>query len=557
MTLNTAATAATATSAATGGPGETGGPGGTSATGATGATAATVAHSARTVTVSLISHTNAGKTTLARTLLGADVGEVRDAPHVTEFAAAHELISSPAGDRLCLWDTPGFGDSARLVRRMRQAGNPLGWFLSAVWDRWRDRPFWASQQALRHVQAESDVVLYLVNAAETPAAAGYVAPEMDLLAWLGKPVLVLLNQLGAPRHPAEEAADVQAWQAHLADRPLVRAVLPLDAFARCWVHEATLWQAVQGVLVGEPAQAMGRLAAAWSSRRQATFAAALDELAASLARTANSRQAVDAAAGAGPRLRQLGASISARLGGRADDEHPAAQAQAALCAALDAEAAASTGRLIALHRLSGQAQGEIVQRVAGQFALHQRVPEGPAALVGGAVTGALAGLKADLASGGLTLGGGLLTGAVLGALAAAGVARGVNVVRGTGQSWVAWSDEAMAPLVEAALLRYLAVAHFGRGRGDWQASEAPPHWHATVAAALAPQQSALHALWRARAGGLDFAGRAGWPDFGAHASRPELGSHSPALAAALRPLLSCALRDCFERLYPGHHNTAA
>ena len=32
----------------------------------------------------LVSHTNNGKTTLTRTLLGADVGEVRDAAHVTK-----------------------------------------------------------------------------------------------------------------------------------------------------------------------------------------------------------------------------------------------------------------------------------------------------------------------------------------------------------------------------------------------------------------------------------------------------------------------------------------
>jgi ribosome biogenesis GTPase A len=38
---------------------------------------------ATTVSLSLVSHTNVGKTTLARTLLGRDVGEVRDAPHVT------------------------------------------------------------------------------------------------------------------------------------------------------------------------------------------------------------------------------------------------------------------------------------------------------------------------------------------------------------------------------------------------------------------------------------------------------------------------------------------
>ena len=71
-----------------------------------------------TVTLSLISHTNAGKTTLARTLLAADVGEVRDAPHVTTRAEMFTLIESAAGDQLLLWDTPGFGDSARLARRL-------------------------------------------------------------------------------------------------------------------------------------------------------------------------------------------------------------------------------------------------------------------------------------------------------------------------------------------------------------------------------------------------------------------------------------------------------
>ena len=101
--------------------------------------------------LSLVSHTNVGKTTLARTLLGRDVGEVRDAPHVTEFADAYEMLRTRRGETLRLWDTPGFGDSVRLLQRMQQSGNPLGWFLSQVWDRWRDRPFWASQQALRHV----------------------------------------------------------------------------------------------------------------------------------------------------------------------------------------------------------------------------------------------------------------------------------------------------------------------------------------------------------------------------------------------------------------------
>ena len=91
------------------------------------------------IALSLISHTNAGKTTVARTLLGRDVGEVRDAPHVTVDNVGYSLLETPDGDELILWDTPGFGDSARLAKRLRQQGNPIGWFLGQVWDRFRDR----------------------------------------------------------------------------------------------------------------------------------------------------------------------------------------------------------------------------------------------------------------------------------------------------------------------------------------------------------------------------------------------------------------------------------
>ncbi len=513
-----------------------------------------------TITLSLVSHTNAGKTTLARTLLGADIGEVRDAPHVTEFASMHVLIETPAGDTLQLWDTPGFGDSARLVRRLRGHAHPLGWFLSTVWDRWRDRPFWASQQALRHVREDSDVLLYLVNAAERPGSAGYVEPEMDLLAWVGKPVLVLLNQMGPPRAAADEAQDVEVWRLHLLRWPGVHAVLPLDAFARCWVHELTLMRAVtaalNAALAEAPAEApaaapaagtaaatdetrrnergpaMARLADAWQARREATFAVAMQVLAASLARTAAARETVHGASSWSERLRRLGAALgqtgSAGSGAGADphaDTDPATAAQARLAVVLEAEVRASTAQLLALHGLNGSVSGEIISRVAQQFARHDRLPEGRAAVLGGALAGALTGLKADILSGGLTLGGGLLAGGLLGALGAAGVARGINVVRGTGQSWVAWRNEALDGAAQAALLRYLAVAHFGRGRGDWSLGEAPAHWPPAVAQALARQRAAWTAAWAARSQRLDGA------------------DDIAALAATLQPLLAQAARE--------------
>ena len=221
----------------------------------------------QSIALSLVSHTNVGKTTLARTLLARDVGEVRDAPHVTEFAEQQLLLRSEAGDELLLWDTPGFGDSRRLVARMRLQGQPVGWFLSQVWDRWRDRAFWGSQQVARHVRDTSDVVLYLVNASEPPEAAGYLAPEMDLLGWIGKPVLVLLNQLGPPRAPGADEEDVERWSTRLRDWPQVRRVLPLDAFARCWVHEVALWDALAQVLPPDRQPAMDTLRAAWQAGR--------------------------------------------------------------------------------------------------------------------------------------------------------------------------------------------------------------------------------------------------------------------------------------------------
>jgi hypothetical protein len=47
-----------------------------------------------TISIGLVSHTNAGKTTLARTLLRRDIGEIADRAHVTEVAERHVLIES-------------------------------------------------------------------------------------------------------------------------------------------------------------------------------------------------------------------------------------------------------------------------------------------------------------------------------------------------------------------------------------------------------------------------------------------------------------------------------
>jgi len=474
-----------------------------------------------TVALALVAHTNVGKTTLARTLLAQDVGEVRDAPHVTEIAAVHTLLATEAGDRLMLWDTPGFGDSARLVARLRQAGHPIGWLLREVWDRHRDRPLWCSQQAVRVARGSADVVLYLVNAAEAPQDAGYVASEMQVLRWIGKPVLVLLNQLGPPRPAAEEGAEVERWRAHLQPVDLVRAVLPLDAFARCWVQEGVLLDAVAALLPAERQAAFARLRRAWAARNDARFAESVRAIADQLAAAAVDVEPIDdAAAGTAQRvMRTLGVGASA--------EAARDQAMARLLERLDAGIRASTDRLIALHGLHGSAAQTVLARMREHFSAREKLDEGRAALWSSLVAGALTGLKADLAVGGLTFGAGLLVGGVVGGLAGAGAARGLNRLTGRDRSVVRFSAELLDGLARSSALRYLAVAHFGRGRGEYVEGEAPAFWRDEVERAHASAAQDFMVAWdRARYAEAD------------------------AISAQLAPTVEALLRTLLARLYP-------
>ena len=480
----------------------------------------------QTVSISLVSHTNVGKTTLARTLLARDIGEVRDEAHVTEAAEAQLLIESPQGDRLLLWDTPGFGDSLRLARRMALAGNPIGWLLTEVWDRWRERAFWSSQRALKHVWQQCDVVLYLVDASQAPEDVGYLDAELQVVALTGKPALALLNQL-APG--GDERALEARWRQRLEGAQGVRAVLPLDAFSRCWVQEGVLWQTVAPLLPPARQGAFERLQAAWRERQLAIWRASMAELSRRLVRAALDTQAVESDSWRAS-VRAIGGRLGHALGLRDDAaDAPQQRAMALLAERLDDDVQRSTDTLIRLHSLDGRAGDDVLARLARHYAARNPIDEGKAAIWGGVVTGALAGLKADIASGGLTLGGGLLAGGVIGALTAAGAARGVNLVRGVSQAELRWDPRVLDALLASALLGYLAIAHHGRGRGAWVAQEPPAAWVSAVDAAMARQLSALQALWR----------------------RGDVGeTREEALSLHMRSLVETACTELLEQLYP-------
>jgi hypothetical protein len=445
----------------------------------------------------LISHTNNGKTTLARTLAGIDLGEVRDAAHVTQVAESHVLLETPEGDRLALWDTPGFGDSVRLLRRLELAGNPIGWFLREVFDRYRDKAFWLSQQALRAAKEEADVVLYLVNSSELPQDAGYLPPEMKILAWLGKPVVVLLNQMGPPRPAPAEHAEQQRWQDYLARFPIVRRVLALDAFARCWVHERVFYDAVGALLDPRKQEAYGRIVAQWRTDNEVRFAEAMRAIAAQLIAAVRDRAPVEE----GDKGFLHGALKVVGLGHSAERQRHD-KAMAAMIERLEQRIGESTRTLLALHRIDPGKAARINARLQQNFKVRAPLDKAQAGLLGAVVSGAATGLGADLMAGGLTFGAGALLGGVVGALTMAGAAWGFNTSTERDQSTMSFADDFLRTLLIGSLLRYLAVAHFGRGRGHFVESEAPAFWHEEVERALAGEEETLAKLWqRARSDG--------------------------------------------------------
>lgn len=438
------------------------------------------------IALSLISHTNIGKTTLARTLLRRDIGLVADRAHVTLENHKYTVLETDAGESLQLWDTPGFPNCQKILSRLQGAKNPIIRILTEVWDRFRDRPSWCAQQAVLNVQQEADVVLYLVNATEEPSMAGYIAPELQLLEWIGKPVIVLLNQTGPPRDREAQHRLEQPWKDYFARHGFVRGVHSLDAFSRCWVQEGILFETIQSLLPFHDRHLMNRLFTVWQNANLSVFHTAMEQWAMLVSRAARSR-------------------VMTKGDGSPMDVQKQ-QAVDALLKDLVNEVGATTKAVVALHGLEGDAIGVIQARMEHVEVQRGSQSRGEATLsgtaiggIGGALTsGAYAGLHLDAATGGVSMGlftfAGAVVGGVLGFL---GGEAWAERRAGNTPTPVTWSDEYLDVLVQDVIIRYLAIAHFGRGQGPYVADpEDPRFWIMKVTTLVSTQHTILHEEWK-------------------------------------------------------------
>ncbi|QIL82776.1 DUF3482 domain-containing protein [Diaphorobacter sp. HDW4A] len=497
----------------------------------------------------LLSHTNIGKTTLTRTLLADDVGEIQDAAHVTSQSQRYLLQTTAQGDQLWLWDTPGFGDSVRLYERLKQQGNPLGWFLSNVWDRWRDKPFYMSQRALVAARDHADVMLYLVNAAEDPADAGYWEAEMRILAWMHKPVIILLNQIGSDTTPEQTAADLERWRTAVQSfSETVHDVLVLDAFTRSWWHERRMLQSIAPLLPADKLPAYERILAEREQRQLERELASIEALAGQLMQSALVEETAEQ--GASGKLWDRAVStigkISQKLGKTAQEDAPAEarDAMKRLLATLQKIDVRATQRLLQLHQLDGDAASQIQQQLKTDLQITTPHDTQAASLWGAVTAGAATGIGADLVTGGLTLGTGAILGALVGAVTFAGAAWGANKMFDQESQRFRLSDDYLTAMVSQALLKYIVISHFGRGRGRYTAPSAPQQWSVAVQAAVQQHAAQWQSLW---------ANLRALPPQSSATDAMADAPHSPALQAerqATELLLQRTLAQVLQTLYP-------
>ena len=143
--------------------------------------------------IAIVGHTNAGKTSLLRTLTrNVDFGEVSDRPGTTRHA---ETIDLRLHDRVAVRfiDTPGLEDSVALLEYLQQLDGEsrpakVRAFLAGPEAR---ASFEQEAKVLRALIGDADAAMVVIDTRE-PVLPKFRA-EIEILTWCAKPVMPVLN----------------------------------------------------------------------------------------------------------------------------------------------------------------------------------------------------------------------------------------------------------------------------------------------------------------------------------------------------------------------------
>ncbi len=352
---------------------------------------------AKPINLALLGHTNAGKTSLLRTLTRrVDFGEVSNRPGTTRQV---EALTLPIDGRPALrfLDTPGLEDAPALLDYVQQmdAGLSREQRLQAFLRGPAAKDEFEQEAKVLRCLLEVDAALLVIDAREAPLPK--FACEIELLMLCARPLMPVLNFV---RH-----ADAQepAWRRLLASHGL-HAYVRFDAVAPFVGAEQHLY-ADLGALLPERRGALSKVAAQLLLEAQARRAASLHLVSELLLNLAAYRGQVDKASLNDPAQR------------------------ASRIAAFQGEVLARSRRgqqeLLGLHGFTPEsAEASDLPTLSGRWESELFNPEllksaGKRLGAGAAIGGAL-GLGLDVALAGLSLGAAATVGAALGGVASQG-----------------------------------------------------------------------------------------------------------------------------------------
>lgn len=386
------------------------------------------------------------------------------------------LLRTSTGEELCLANLP-----------VTHLAHPLPTAMGASW---ADKTFGllrgnrntvpapAAETTLAGVRHDSDVVLLLVRSTGDAEAA------LAGLRGLDAPALVLVDS------PASAQADREVDVALLRERvtALDRSaeVLGFDSFARCWVQDTVLLDAIARCVPGHMKEGYARLTAAWMARNHERLALSMQAIAKHLVDAAGQ---IEEVAGAAPSVMRLI---------KPADRQAAAQAQknamAAVIERIRQSARATHATLLRLHGIDDAAGLLLEDTLEQKFDIRAPINAREAAMAG-AATGAGTGAAVDLVAGGLTLGAAAALGALIGGTAALAGAAWSNRATAGGATTVQLSDDMLQALLAATLLRYLTLAHFSGAPQAPVTSEMAQVWKSKVVAAVDRRKETLAGIW--------------------------------------------------------------
>lgn len=193
------------------------------------------------LSLSVVGHTNTGKTSLLRTLLrDVDFGDIQDEAATTrhvEQATIHD------GDipLIHLYDTPGLEDATAVLNWLEKYSNKQHDGIERI------KQFLNSEIAQNTLNQEAKVLrqllashaaLYVIDIRE-PVLPKY-KDELRILAWCAKPIMPVFNFLNTHQHK-------RAWQEMLA-RCTLHVHSGFDTVAFDFQSEITLWKNLQTML---------------------------------------------------------------------------------------------------------------------------------------------------------------------------------------------------------------------------------------------------------------------------------------------------------------------